>query len=85
MTNSNQAGKSIDSGSVLCPGPRQLEKLLTIREVSAALNVPLFAMRRAVKAGFIPAYTIGNRRLRLRMTEVLAAIETTRKGGCANG
>jgi hypothetical protein len=55
------------------------EKLLTLREVSQVLSVPLFAVRRAAKKGEFPLYCIGNGRRRTRLSEVIAAIERRAK------
>ena len=51
------------------------ERLVTLREISAVLSVPLFAVRRAAKNREFPTYQIGNGRRRARLSEVLAAIE----------
>jgi excisionase family DNA binding protein len=51
------------------------EQFLTLGAVSEALNVPLFAVRRAAKNGTFPSYKVGNGRVRVRLSEVIAAIE----------
>jgi len=51
-----------------------IERLRTLREVSVALSVPLFAVRRATKAGQFPTYRIGNGRTRVRLSEVISAV-----------
>lgn len=51
------------------------ERLVTLREISCALSVPLFAVRRAAKNGEFPIYKIGNGRSRARLSEVVAAVE----------
>jgi hypothetical protein len=58
-----------------------LEQLLTLKDVSTALNVPLFAIRRAAKSGAFPVYRIGNGRARVRISEIVAAVEASKKGG----
>jgi hypothetical protein len=55
------------------------ERLMTLREVSVALSVPLFVVRRAAKNGEFPIYYIGNRRQRTRLSEVIAAVERRAK------
>ena len=52
-----------------------IERLLTLRELSSALSVPLFAVRRAAKNGEFPVYHIGNGHGRVRLSEVVAAVE----------
>jgi hypothetical protein len=59
----------------------KFDQLLTLKDVSAALNVPLFAIRRAAKSGAFPVYRIGNARARVRLNEVVRAIEASRTGG----
>lgn len=57
------------------------EKLLTIADTAKALGVHVWALRRAVKAGTVPAYSPFNGRKLLRLSEVVAAIETSKVGG----
>ncbi len=57
------------------------EKLLTITEAARAAEVYVWALRRAVKRGVIPHYTPFNSRKLVRLSEVIAAIETSRSGG----
>lgn len=57
------------------------ERLMTLREVSQALSVPLFAVRRAAKNGEFPVYYIGNKRQRARLSEVIAAVDRRAKQG----
>jgi hypothetical protein len=56
-------------------GEPTIERFLTIRAAADALGVPTFAMRRAAKAGQFPTYQLGNRRQRVRLSEVVAAID----------
>lgn len=59
-------------------GPNsQIEPFYTIKDVAAWLNLPVFKIRRAVKAGAIPSYTFGNKRKLLRLSEVVAEIESS--------
>jgi hypothetical protein len=60
-----------------------VERLLTHRALAEALGVPIFKLRRAARTGVFPTYRIGNGRALFRMSEVLAAIETTRIGGAS--
>ncbi len=57
------------------------EPFISIRVAAARLQLPIFKLRRAVKAGIIPTYYVVNKRQLVRLSEVVAAIERTRKGG----
>lgn len=57
------------------------EKFIQLNKAADRLGIHLWALRRAVKRGDIPSYTpFGKRRL-VRLSEVIAAIETFREGG----
>lgn len=58
--------------------PDPPEKLLTLQQAADALGVHLWALRRAVKRGLIPAYSPFNSRRFVLLSEVLAFIETSR-------
>lgn len=57
------------------------ERLLTIQQAAKELGVYVWALRRAVKAGTIPAYQPFNRRKLVRLSEVVAAINASKIGG----
>jgi excisionase family DNA binding protein len=57
------------------------EPLLTIAEACVLFNLKLHVLRRAIKAGSIPTYRLGNGRIRLRASDIIAAIEASRRGG----
>ena len=57
------------------------ESLLTIQAAAERLGVHTWALRRAVKAGTIPAYAPFNSRRLVRLSEVLAIINATKVGG----
>lgn len=57
------------------------EKLITIAEAAEILGVHVWALRRAVKRGFIPSYTPFNSRRLVRLSEVIAAIDASKVGG----
>lgn len=59
----------------------QNEPLLTIAEACALFNLKPHVLRKAIKAGSIPSYRIGNGRIRLRASDISAAIEASRSGG----
>jgi len=56
------------------------EALLTIAEASATFNLPRHALRKSIKSNAIPAYRFGNRRIRLRASDIERAIEASRRG-----
>jgi excisionase family DNA binding protein len=51
------------------------EHFITLGELAENLGVPLFAVRRAARRGEFPTYRLGNRRCRVRLSEVITAIE----------
>jgi excisionase family DNA binding protein len=57
------------------------EPLLTIVEACGLYNLKPHVLRRAIKARAIPSYRIGNGRIRLRASDIDAAIEASRDGG----
>ncbi|MGX5709268.1 excisionase family DNA-binding protein [Brucella lupini] len=58
-----------------------IESLLTIQQAAEQLGVHVWALRRAVTSGTIPAYQPFNGRKLVRLTEVVAAINATKIGG----
>ena len=61
--------------------PGNLEPLLTIQNAAKVLGIHVWALRRAVKAGTIPAYAPFNGRKLVRLSEVVAAINASKIGG----
>jgi hypothetical protein len=59
----------------------QPEKLITLQQASDALGLPRFKLDRAARAGLIPIYRVYNSRRLVRLSEVIAAVEASRKGG----
>lgn len=57
------------------------ERLLTIQHAANELGVHVWALRRAVKLGTIPAYQPFNGRKLVRLSEVVAAINASKTGG----
>ncbi|NKB84017.1 helix-turn-helix domain-containing protein [Brucella grignonensis] len=57
------------------------EALLTIQQAAERLGVHVWALRRAVNSGTIPAYQPFNGRKLVRLTEVVAAINASKIGG----
>lgn len=56
------------------------EKLLTIADAANKLGVHVWALRRAVNNGTIPAYRPFNTRVLVRLSEVVAAIDASKMG-----
>jgi excisionase family DNA binding protein len=65
------------------PPPEQIgvEPYCTIQQAAVTLGVHSWALRRAVKAGTIPAYAPFNGRKLVRLSEVISAINASRIGG----
>jgi hypothetical protein len=57
------------------------EPLLTLQEAANRLGLRQFKITRAAKAGLFPTYSLFNKRKLVRLSEVIAAIETSRQGG----
>jgi excisionase family DNA binding protein len=57
------------------------EPLLTIHEAADRLGLHRWLLSRAVRRGLFPSYSILNGRRRVRLSEIVAAINKTRKGG----
>ncbi len=56
-------------------------KFLTIKATASALGVPIYQVQRAVRAGLLPTYRLYSGRVLLKWDEVIAFIESTRRGG----
>lgn len=63
--------------------PEQLcvEPYISIQQAAEALGVYVWALRRAVNAGTVPAYQPFNGRKLVRLSEVVAAINASKIGG----
>src|SRR5437764_557829 len=61
--------------------PPAIEPLLTYKAAAKALNLPYFKMQRAARAGLFPTYRVLNGRRLLKLSEVVAVIDSTREGG----
>ena len=57
------------------------EGFVTLDDAAQKLNLPSWKLRRAIKAGLVPNYTLLNSRRLVRLSEVVAVIEASRKGG----
>lgn len=56
------------------------EKMYTLPQVATILNMPVSTIRRAAKSGLIPIYRPFNQRVRVRLSEVIAAIADAQMG-----
>lgn len=61
--------------------PGLAEPWHTLPKAAEALNVPVSTLRRAAKEGRIPTHRPFNRRVRVRLSEVTAAIVGAQMGG----
>jgi excisionase family DNA binding protein len=59
------------------------EKLITIKEAANALGIPNWKLRRAAKHGTFSTYSLGTSRRLVKLSEVIAVIEASRRGGAA--
>lgn len=57
------------------------DPLLSIKEAADLVGAKYWQLQRAVKRGLIPYFTPFNSRKLVRLSDVLAAIEASRKGG----
>lgn len=62
------------------PGSRP-EKLLTFQEAAEAIGAKYHQLQRSAKAGKIPVYTPFNGRKLVKLSEVVAFIDASRRGG----
>jgi hypothetical protein len=57
------------------------ERFVTLKVAAYDLGIPYWKLLRAAKAGTIPTYRILNSRRLVRISEVIAVINSTREGG----
>jgi hypothetical protein len=60
---------------------KEIEPFLTFKQIADALRVPLFQVRRAAHLGLFPVYRLANKRRFARLSEVVACMERSKKGG----
>ncbi len=58
-----------------------MEKFLTVQQAAELIGAKAWQIRRAVNRGLIPHYQPFNSRKLVRLSDVLAVIEASRKGG----
>jgi excisionase family DNA binding protein len=56
------------------------EPLLTVAQACALFNLKPHVLRRAINRGAIPRYSIGNTRVRVRVSDIERAIASSREG-----
>ena len=61
--------------------PELPEKLVTMQVAAEALGLPTWKIRRAVKAGLIPSYSLLNGRRLVRLSEIIAVVSASCCGG----
>lgn len=61
--------------------PSASDKLINIQTAAMALGVHTWALRRGIKSGAIPSYTPFNSRRLVKLSEVVAYIDSCRQGG----
>ena len=61
--------------------PRESIELLTFKEAAGQLGLPYFKIQRAAARGLIPHYRLFNSRKLVRLSEVVAVIDASRRGG----
>jgi excisionase family DNA binding protein len=59
----------------------EYEQYFTLKQAASKLGLPYFKLQRATKAGLIPTHRILNGRRLIRLSEIVAAIEASRKMG----
>ncbi len=58
------------------------EPFLTLTDAAKALGVPYHVVQRECRRGTLPSYRVGGR-IRVRLSEIVAAIEARGRGGAA--
>ena len=58
-----------------------IDEFLTLNPAAAKLRLTYYNRQRAARAGLFPTYRFHNRRILVRLSEVIASIEATRVGG----
>lgn len=61
---------------------RPEERYFTLREAAQSLGLPYHTIQRGCRRGVFPSYRIGGR-IRVRLSEIIAVIEASRRGGIA--
>lgn len=64
-----------------CASGATPEKLLTFKEAANAIGAKEWQIRRAAKARIIPTYSPFNSRRLVKLSEVVAYIDSCRQGG----
>ncbi|WP_454748066.1 hypothetical protein [Ciceribacter selenitireducens] len=67
--------------SIYCASGTKPEKLLTFKDAAFAIGAKEWQIRRAAKSGAIPTYSPFNSRRLVKLSEVVAYIDSSRQGG----
>lgn len=59
----------------------QHEPLITLKQAAGRLGLPYFKVQRAARSGLLPIYHLYNSRQLVRLSEVIAIVDASRKGG----
>jgi hypothetical protein len=59
----------------------EAEPLLTLKAAAEKLGLPVYKVTRAARHGLFPTYFLLNSRKLVRLSEVVAAVEHSRRGG----
>lgn len=62
--------------------PLSEERYLALREAADSLGLPYHTIQRGCRRGVFPSYRVGGR-IRVRLSEIIAVIEASRRGGIA--
>jgi excisionase family DNA binding protein len=60
--------------------PKPEERYLALRDAAHALGLPYHTIQRGCRRGTFPSYRVGGR-IRVRLSEIIAVIEASRRGG----
>ncbi len=59
----------------------ELERLMTLQEACRHYGVKYWHLQREAKRGNFPTYRVGNGRIRVRLSEIEAYVQRSRRGG----
>lgn len=65
------------------PASPETEPLVTFMVAAQRLGLPYHRIQRSAKAGLIPIYKLGQSRKLVRVSEIIAVINSSRTGGAA--
>lgn len=68
-------------GTMSSPKLDHSERFLTVKQAAYQVGVHYWLLLRVVNRDLVPVYYCGNSRKRVRLSEVVAFIEASKKGG----